>query len=198
MGISAAEKSGENVPAGVRVAGEDGRLVIHVRAGAPGWQPWIVAVLTGIWTASWGLGAAHAVKAIAAGELPASDPALFLCGAAALIGLYVTVLCLWTMFGREALVIHNHSLWAGTPWLFGFPLKRYDLREIGPFACSGKDCGAQADGCCCSWSTVDYHLGFQHQGKHVPLFVQLPREAKDWMRDKLEEARERVVRASDQ
>jgi len=181
------------LPGGVVIRGRGLRRVIRARAGAPGWQPILVTGLFMVWSAASAVALGRAVAAVRAGEASASGPAIYLAAAALLVGVYLTALCLWTMFGRETLVLQGHSLWIGTPWLFGFPLKRYDLRRIGPFVCSDRDCGAQPEGCCCRWSAVKHRLAFTHAGKTVTLFSQLPGETKDRLREILDEARQRAV-----
>jgi len=181
------------LPGGVSISGRGLRRVIRARAGAPGWQPVIVTAFLTIWTAASAVALGKAIAAVRAGEASVSDPAAWLASAALLVGAHLTALCLWTMFGRETLVLQGHSLWMGTPWLFGFPLRRYDLRRIGPFVYSDRDCGAQAEGCCCRWSAVKHQLAFTYAGRTVHLFSQLPRETKERLREILENARREAV-----
>ena len=52
---------------------------------------------------------------------------------------------------------------------------------------AARDSGAQAEekGSCCGWSVVDYSLNLDYDGRRISVFVNLPREAKDWLRDRL-------------
>jgi len=187
------ETADAKLRSGVRIDGHGLRRVIRARAGAPGWQPILATGLFMVWSVASAVALGKTIAAVRAGEASASGPAIYLAAVALLTGVYLTALCLWTMFGRETLVLQGHSLWIGTPWLFGFPLKRYDLRRIGPFVCSDRDCGAQPEGCCCRWTAVKHRLAFTHAGKTVTLFSQLPGETKDRLRETLEEARKRAV-----
>jgi len=176
-------------PEGVRlVVGESGAQV-SARAGSVGLRVVAALAIAVIWAAKWGLDLARLIVAVRAGTAENPGPGLFIFSVAALAGFYCAALFLWTMVGHETLSIRKAKLLLGNPWLFGLVKRRFPLDKVGSFECAGKDCGlqAEADSCCCRWSAEDYLLTFGYGGRRVPVFTHLPREAKDWLRDRLNE-----------
>ena len=175
-------------PPGVEFAVTEQGARIRARAGTVSPPATIVFILSALWTAKWGLDLAKLIVALRAGTPHDSAAALFIVYAVtSLAGLYCAGLCLWTMIGHETLTVRDGKLLLGNPWLFGLRSRRFDLNKVQAFCCAEKDCGLEADAksCCCSWSSVDYKLILESDGRRVSIFTHLPREAKDWLRDRL-------------
>jgi hypothetical protein len=175
-------------PPGVEfaVTGEGAR--VRARAGSVSPLATFIFIISALWTAKWGLDLAKLIAALRAGEAHDSTAALFIVYAVtSLAGLYCVGLTLWTMIGHETLTVRNGKLLLGNPWLLGLRARRFDLGKVHAFSCAEKDCGLEADAksCCCSWSSVDYKLNLESDGRRVSIFTHLPREAKDWLRDRL-------------
>jgi hypothetical protein len=175
-------------PPGVEfaVTGEGAR--VRARAGSVSPLATFIFIISALWTAKWGLDLAKLIAALRAGEAHDSTAALFIVYAVtSLAGLYCAGLTLWTMIGHETLTVRNGKLLLGNPWLLGLRARRFDLGKVHAFSCAEKDCGLEADAksCCCSWSSVDYKLNLESDGRRVSIFTHLPREAKDWLRDRL-------------
>jgi hypothetical protein len=134
-----------------------------------------------------GLFLANLIKDLLAGQAHEAVPRFIVYTVIALAGLYCAGLCLWTMIGHVTLTIQDGKLLLGNPWLLGMQSQSFDLGKVRAFSCTESDCGVQADGksCCCSWSSVDYKLNLESDGRRVSIFTHLPREAKDWLRDRL-------------
>jgi hypothetical protein len=174
-------------PPGVEfaVTGEGAR--VRARAGSVSPLATFIFIISALWTAKWGLDLAKLIVALRAGTPHDSAAALFIVYAVtSLAGLYCAGLCLWTMIGHETLTVRNGKLLLGNPWLLGLRARRFDLDEVQAFSCAEKDRGLEADAkSCCSWSSVDYKLNLESDGRRVSIFTHLPREAKDWLRDRL-------------
>ena len=179
-------------PPGVEFAVTEQGARVRARAGSVSPLATIIFIISALWTAKWGLELAQLILLILTcrlvGEAHDSMPALFIvCSVTTLAGLYCVGLCLWTMIGHVTLTIRDGELLLGNPWLFGLRPRRFDLSKVHAFSCADKDCGLEADrkSCCCSWSSVDYKLNLESDGRRVSIFTHLPREAKDWLRDRL-------------
>ena len=164
-------------------------VLVRARAGSFGWQPMLGLVLCASLATGSGIALLRVGIAVRDGIALNPGPAIFLCTLGVLLGTYVAALCLWTMMGHETLLIRNGRLSLSNPWLFGLRTRRFDVSRITPFRCAraGCDTGAQASGCCCSRWAVDYVLLFGDGPKEVGAFSQLSVEAKDWLRDRLNE-----------
>jgi hypothetical protein len=175
-------------PPGVEFAVTEQGARVRARAGSVSPLVTLIFIISALWTAKWGLGLAKLIVALRAGAAHDSTAALFIVYAVtSLAGLYCAGLCLWTMIGHETLTVRNGKLLLGNPWLLGLRARRFDLGKVHAFSCAEKDCGPEADAksCCCSWSSVDYNLNLESDGRRLSIFTHLPREAKDWLRDRL-------------
>ena len=175
-------------PPGVEFAVTEQGARVRARAGSVSPLATIIFIISALWTAKWGLDFAKLIVALRAGTAHDSTAALFIVYAVtSLAGVYCAGLCLWTMIGHETLMVRNGKLLLGNPWLLGLRTLRFDLSRVQAFSCAEKDCGLEADAksCCCSWLSVDYKLNLESDGRRVSIFTHLPREAKDWLRDRL-------------
>ncbi len=176
-------------PPGVEFAVTGQGARVRARAGSVSPLATVVFIIAGLWTAFWGLYIpAKQVEAVRAGTSQDSTPAIFVvCTLTSLAGLYCAGLCLWMMIGHVTLMVRDGKVLLGNPWLFGLPTRRFDLSKVRAFSCAENDCGLKADekSCCCSWSSVDYKLHLESGGRRVSIFMHLSREAKDWLRDRL-------------
>jgi hypothetical protein len=175
-------------PPGVEFAVTEQGARVRARAGSVSPLATVVFIISVLWTAKWGLDLAKLIVALRTGTPHDSAAALFIiCAVTSLAGLYCAGLCLWTMIGHVTLTIRGGNLLLGNPWLFGLRTRRFDLNKVHAFSCAEKNCGleANAKSCCCSWSSVDYKLNLEADGRSIPIFTHLPREAKDWLRDRL-------------
>ncbi len=174
-------------------------LEVRVRAGRPDLTSLGVAALFGLWAAGWGYGFVTSLRGLVTGGSANPWPAVVFCAAALAVGLYGLALGVWIMFGHERVVLCAGRLGVGNPWLLGAIAQRYRLDEVGAFQCIDKACeGVQQEGCCCGWSAVNYKLTVQIGRKDQSVFVHLPREAKDRLRDEFNCALcEARARASD-
>jgi hypothetical protein len=160
---------------------------VRARAGKVAPLPTAACIIAAIWTGKWLLDLAVLIVALLERKTQNSGTALFVCAVASLAGLYCAALCPWTMIGHEVLAIRNGKLYLGNPWLLGLASRGCDLRKVGAFSCadSGSGVRTEGDSSCCRWSAVDYSLNADCDGRRVPIFTQLPRGAKDWLRDRL-------------
>jgi hypothetical protein len=175
-------------PPGVEFSVTEQGARVRARAGSVSPLATAVFIISALWTAGWGLALASLIKDLRDGAPHDSTPALFIVyGMTTLAGLYCAGLCLWMMIGHETLLVRNGRLLLGNPWLLGLRSRRFDLSKVRAFSCEEKDCGLETDtrSCCCSWSLVDYKLSLESDGRRVSIFTHLPREAKDWLRDRL-------------
>ncbi len=176
-------------PPGLEFAVTEHGARVRARAGSVSPLATFIFILSGLWTGFWGLYCPEKqIEAVRAGLPHDSIPALFIVfTVTSLAGLYCAGLCLWTMIGHVTLTIRNDKLLLGNPMLFGLRTRRFDLGKVKAFSCADKDCGLEADekSCCCSWSSVDYNLNLESDGRRLSIFTHLPREAKDWLRDRL-------------
>lgn len=187
---AASHETGE--PRGARVREVAGGVSVSVRAGGLDARTAAAGLVSAIWALFWVLDLADAFRAMAAGKLSNPGVEIAVRIVLAAVGGYCTLLCAWSLFGHDRLIMRRGRLRAGNPWLLGALTRRYDLANVRSFVTHGKDCGAHSDGCCCGYSSVDYSLAFDHGGKRVELFRQLPRETKDWLRDRLNVSLERL------
>jgi hypothetical protein len=169
-------------PPGVEFAVTEQGARVRARAGTVSPLATVIFIISALWTAKWALDLAHI---IVMHDFTAAPFIIFV--VTSLAGLYCAGLCLWTMIGHITLTIRDGNLLLGNPWLFGLRTRRFDLGKVHAFSCAEKDCGLEADAksCCCSWSSVDYKLNLESDGRSVSIFTHLPREAKDWLRDRL-------------
>ena len=176
-------------PPGVEFAVTEQGARVRARAGTVSPLATLGFIIAVLWTGVWALYfPSKLIEAVRAGTPHDSTPALFIVfTVASLAGLYCAGLCLWTMIGHVTLTIRNGTLLLGNPLLFGLRTRRFDLSKVRAFSCVGKDCGLETDAksCCCSWSSVDYKLNLESDGRSISIFTHLPREAKDWLRDRL-------------
>ena len=175
-------------PPGVEFAVTEQGARIRARAGTVSPLATVTFIIAAVCAGGGGLFLANLIKDLLVGEAHSSVPARFIVySVMSLAGLYCAGLCLWTMIGHVTLTIRNGKLLLGNPLLFGLRTRRFDLSKVQSFSCADKDCGLEADAksCCCSWSSVDYKLNLESNGRRVPIFTHLPREAKDWLRDRL-------------
>lgn len=177
-------------PRGVRFAEIGDRVVLSVRAGNLNWQVIAASLIAILWTGGWGYSLIATIQEMRSAEAGDAGPALFVQGIATFIGLYCLMLCLWTMFGNERLVIARGRLHMSSPWWFGALRHSYDLRRVQPFATQSKDCGLEGDSCCCRITNEAYPLTFGAGGHRVVVFSQLTNAAKDWIRDRMNAALE--------
>jgi len=178
---------GRMSPEGVTWETREHGVTVRVRAGTVSWEPLAGLALSILWGGGWAAGLVRVIVSVRSGDALNPGPALFLCSLGKLTGAYCAALCIWSMVGHESLAIRRGHLFLSKPWLFGLPLRRIKMTPTMRFSCSGKDCGMQADGCCCRWSTVDYTLALTRGGERIALFPQLSHEAKNWLRDRLNE-----------
>jgi len=174
------------MPSGVDLRWVEDGVRVRARAGGVGWQPVAALAISVPWTAYWGRGLAVAIVSMATAARANVAPELFVHAVAALAGAYCAALCLWTMFGHETLVVAGNGLWVSNPWLFGLRTRRFDLKRVEPFRCSAEECGVGPDeGCCCRWSTNECAMSFGYRGRRIPVFAQLPTEAKERLCERL-------------
>jgi hypothetical protein len=179
----------EVAPRGVRFNDSGERVVLCVRAGAVDWRSVAGGAISLIWTGVWVMSLLTTLHDMKAGTDDGNvGPALFVQGIATAIGLYCTLLCVWTMIGSERLVIMRGRLHMSSPWWFGGLRHSYDLRRVQPFTTQHKDCGLEGDSCCCRITNEAYPLSFGAGGHRVVVFSQLPNAAKDWIRDRMNAA----------
>ena len=178
------------LPRGVSLTVATDRVVVRTRAGSLGWQPIVGIVASAIVFSVCAAVFLRVIALIRSGAAANPGPALFLSILGTLSGFYCVALCLWAMVGHEKLVILRRRLAISNPWLLGLPTRAFDLGEVKPFTCSERECGVRAEenSCCCRWSSVDYSLSFGYRDTRVRVFPQLPRQAKDWLRDRLNDA----------
>jgi hypothetical protein len=190
--MAEAELNADAVPSGVRVLADGARVAVRVRAGRLEPRAIAAMLIAALWGILWITSLAGALRDLGAGKLP--NPAPEIAGRAlfAATGVYCVLLCLWAMIGHERLVMRRGRLRLSNPWLLGMLTRRYDLAHVRSFMTHDKDCGAKHDGCCCHYSTVDYALAFDYSGRPVQLFPHLPRESKDWLRDRLNKTLEQM------
>ena len=184
------DKESEARPRGVDYRADHGTVRVRAPAGSVGWQPMAATLIALAVAVSCTVGLLKAAATVRSGDAVNPGPLFFLLTVGALAGGYCTALCLWTMLGHEKLTIRNGTILVSSPWLFGLQTKRFKASAVGSFICSGEACGIRAEGdsCCCRWSAVDYSLSFGYGGARIPVFSQLPRDAKDWLRDRLNNA----------
>lgn len=176
-------------PRGVRLVETTDRVVLSVRAGNVDWRSLAAGAIALIWTGVWVMSLLTTIHEMNTGTDDGNaGPALFVQCVATAIGLYCTLLCLWTMAGSERLVIARGRLHMSSPWWFGGLRHSYDLRRVQPFATQHKDCGLEGDSCCCRITNEAYPLTFGAGGHRVVVFSQLPNAAKDWIRDHMNAA----------
>jgi uncharacterized membrane protein YuzA (DUF378 family) len=175
-------------PPGVEFALTEQGARVRARAGTVSPLATLIFLISALCAGGGGLFLANLVKALLAGQAHGSVAASFaVYTVLSLAGLYCAGLCLWTMIGHATLMIRGGTLLLGNPWLLGLRTGRFDLSKVRAFSCAEADCGLQADAKsrCCSWSSVDYKLHLESDGRRVSIFAHLPREAKDWLRDRL-------------
>jgi len=148
----------------------------------------VVFILSALWAAKWLIESASLLRELGEGRAANPGPELFVFGVMGLAGLYCAVLMVWIMLGSERLTLRDGRLRHSNLWLFGIQTRRYPFKSIEGFQTLSKDCGTQAEGCCCTVSTVDYTLTFGHNGRRISIFSHLPRTSKDWLRDRLNAA----------
>jgi hypothetical protein len=167
----------------------DGRTVeVRARAGRVNPGLAVAFVLSLIWTAKWLVDLGAAIERMRQGNAANPGPELFVTAVMGLAGIYCAGLMLWIMLGSERLAVGGGRLRRGNLWLFGVMTHKHPLGAVGAFETASKDCGTEADGCCCSVSTVDYTLFFRHNGRRISVFTHLSRPTKDWLRDRLNAA----------
>jgi hypothetical protein len=173
-------------PPGVEFAVTEQGARVRARAGSVSPLMTLVFVASAI-AAGTGLYLPGLIADLRAGTRSDAAASIFLCAIVSLAGLYCAGLCLWTMIGHVSLTVRGGKLLLGNPWLLGLRSRRFDLSKVQAFSCAEKDCGVQTDAksCCCSWSSVDYKLNLESDGRRISIFTHLPREAKDWLRDRL-------------
>ena len=175
-------------PPGVEFAVTEQGARVRARAGSVSPLATLIFCLSALCAGGGGLFLANLIKDLVSGQAHGSVAAYFIVYTViAAAGLYCAGLCLWTMIGHVTLTIRGGKLLLGNPWLFGLRTQRFDLSNVHAFSCAENDCGTRADvkSCCCSWSSVDYKLHLESDGRRVSIFTHLPREAKDWLRDRL-------------
>jgi len=173
-------------PGGIELRTDGDATVVRVRAGAPGWQPVAGAVVAAAWAVASGTMLVRTVAAVRDGTAVGPGPAVFLLGVITGLGVYCVALSVWSMVGHETLRIARSRIAVSNPWLLGFATRRFHMRDVSPFACGDADCASEtSEGCCCRWTTVAYKLTFGCGDRRVAVFNHLPRETKDWLRDKL-------------
>lgn len=173
----------ERVPAGLRVETRGGALVVTARAGKVTAALMVAFIIAMLWTAKWALDLVRLLHERA--HQADFGPQLFVSALMAAIGAYCVMLLLWSMIGHSRLVVRGGRLYLGNPWLFGLVNHAYDVRRIESLRCAGKDCGAEGEGCCCKFSTVDYTLSFGYGPERISIFPHLDRAAKDWLHARL-------------
>lgn len=173
-------------PSDINMTENSGAIAFSVRAGkvSPGLS--VVFLLASLWAAKWLTQFFSLLKDPSHSANP--GPELFIFALMGAAGLYCSCLMLWIMLGSERLIFRGNTMLHSNLWLFGMAKHRYNLRSVGTFQATSKECGAQAEGCCCTVSTVDYTLTFGHNGRRISVFSHLPRESKDWLKDRLNEA----------
>ena len=179
-------------PAGVRVQVTGAAVVVRVRAGRLEAGAIAAALIAALWGGGWLASLAGALRDLSANKLPNPAPEIAARALFAAVGVYCALLCLWAMLGHQRLVMRRGRLRLGSPWLLGLLARRYDLAQVRSFMTHDKDCSTKHDGCCCHYSTVDYSLAFDYSGHPVQLFPHLPRESKDWLRERLNKALEQT------
>jgi len=175
-------------PPGVEFAVTEQGARVRVRAGSVSPLATVIFFFSALCAGGGGLFLANLIKDLGAGEAHGSVPARFIVYTVlSVAGLYCAGLSLWMMIGHETLLVRGGKLLLGNPWLLGLRNLRFDLGKVRAFSCAEKGCGLEADekSCCCSWSSVDYTLNLHSDGRRFSIFTHLPREAKDWLRDRL-------------
>lgn len=172
----------------VRAIARDGGLEIRARAGEFTVLSVLALIASLIWGVAWSVHLAKMIQMLQAGGAPSdAGSKIFVEAILAFFGLYCGALLFYSMAGHERLILTSGRLRLSNPWLFGAMGKRQPLPN--QFDCQGADCKSHSeshgDGCCCSYSTVDYTLGFTSGGRRTTAFNNLPNEAKDWIRDRL-------------
>lgn len=191
-------EGGHNIggaPTGAQKVVRSAAIIVKVRAGRMEARAMAAMIISAIWGAFWLTSLAAALRQSSEHQTANPTAEIAVRAVMAAAGIYCALLCLWAMFGHDRIVMRRGRLLLGNPWLLGALTRRYDLARVGSFRTGNKDCGAKHDGCCCSYSTVDYSLAFDYGGKLVPFFQHLPREAKDALRDRLNAALDIARRA---
>jgi hypothetical protein len=175
-------------PTDVKLTAADNVLEVRARVGKVSPALAVVFLLSSLWAAKWLTELAALLNRLNGGNVANPGPELFVFAVMGFGGVYCAVLMLWIMLGSERLTIRDGRLHHSNLWLFGLQIRGYPVESVGPFQALSKDCGAEADGCCCRVTTVDYTLTFGHNGRRISIFSHLPRASKDWLQDRLNAA----------
>lgn len=177
-----------SAPSGVDLVALPDGVEARARVGRIDLMLTVILFLSVAWSVQWTRVMISRLSRM--GESAAANlaPELFVAALMTLAGLYGAGLMLWIMFGSERLVIRGGRLLHSNAWLFGLMMEKHPVSAVSPFQTLSKDCGTQSEGCCCSFSTVDYSLTYGRKGRRFSVFSHLSRPAKDWLRDQLNAA----------
>ena len=169
-----------DIPEGVEWHRDGDNVEVTARAGRVEWRSIAGLALAAVWTlagARWLVGAWSGVAR--EGFAPRSAEAV-LSTLVTAAGLYGVLLVLWSMFGRERLVVRRGEwLKISNPWLFGLCSKRFGAQRVSRFEAAARACDVRSEkgSCCCGWSADGPTLTFGCGDKRIAVFLQLPPEA---------------------